>query len=291
MQLVFHTGAHFTEEERLIKCLLRNKEHLSARGVVVPAPGKYRKLLRHSLEAMSHASPTADAREVLLEVILEKAQAERVLLSNAHLFGAPRAALRRGMLYPHAPERMSHLADVFRTDEVEVFMAIRNPATFLPCCYEQTSHKSMADFLDGADPLQLFWSDTLNQMREAAPEIPITVWCNEDAPLVWSQIIRAMGRLAHGDQIIGGFDLLGEIMSKDGMARFVAYLENKPNMNEMQLRRVMAAFLEKFVIEDAIEEEIDLPGWTAELMDALTEAYDEDLHAIGRIPGVQVITP
>jgi hypothetical protein len=186
---------------------------------------------------------------------------------------------------------MSHLADVFHSDDVEVFMAIRNPATFLPNCYEKTSHDSIIDLLDGVDPRHVRWSDTLVRMREAAPEIPITVWCNEDAPLVWAQVIREMGGLAHGDYVIGSFDLLGEIMSKEGMARFVSYLKKKPHMNEIQMRRVMEAFLDKFAIEEAVEEQIDLPGWTAELVDELTDIYDEDVYTIGRIPGVQLILP
>ncbi len=291
MQLVFHTGAHFTEEDRLMKCLLRNKEHFSSRGVVVPGPGKYRKLLRQSLAAMSETEPTADAREVLLEAILDNEKADRVLLSHAHLFGAPRAALRKGVLYPNAPERLSHLADVFHLDDVEVFMGIRNPATFLPACFEKSPRDELADFLDGADPREVRWSKTLSKMREAAPEIPITVWCNEDAPLLWAQIIREIGALEHGEYVIGSFDLLSEIMTKEGMARFVAYLKAKPHMNEIQIRRVMIAFLDKFALEEAVEQEIDMPGWTSALVNEMTEIYEEDVHAIARIPGITLIEP
>lgn len=291
MQLVFHTGAHFTEEERLMKCLLRNKECLGARGVAVPGPSKYRKLLRQSLAAMSETAPTADAREVLLEAILDNERADRVILSNAYLFGAPRAALRKGVFYPSAPERMSHLADVFHSDDVEVFMAIRNPATFLPICFKRSTKDTMIEYMDGVDPRDVSWSRTLGAMRAAAPEIPITVWCNEDAPLLWSQIVREMGGLEHGDRVIGGHDLVGEIMSDEGRTRFEAYIESKPHMNEIQIRRVMAAFLDKFAREDAVEEEIDLPGWTHDLVDELTELYDEDVLAIRRIPGVQLISP
>ena len=46
MQLAIHTGAHFSEEERLMKCLLRNKNSFSKKGVAVPGPGKYRRLIK-----------------------------------------------------------------------------------------------------------------------------------------------------------------------------------------------------------------------------------------------------
>lgn len=291
MQLVFHTGAHFTEEERLMKCLLRNKERFRERGVSVPGPGKYRKLLRETMGAMAQSAVAADAREVLLDAILDDENADRVLLSNAHFFGAPRAAVRKGLLYPNAAQRMAHLVEIFGNDDLELFMAVRNPATFLPICFKKSPREDMPDFMGGVDPRAVRWSDTFRRIREAAPEVPITVWCNEDAPLLWSQIIREIGGLEHGEMVIGGFDLFGDIMSKEGMARFVAYLKSKSTMTEIQIRRVMVAFLEKFAIEEKVEEEIDMPGWTEELVHELTEIYDEDVFAIERIPGVQLISP
>ena len=38
-------------------------------------------------------------------------------------------------------------------------------------------------------------------------------------------------------------------------------------------------------------EEFDLPGWTAEVVDHLTEAYEEDIYRISRMPGVNFIAP
>ncbi len=291
MQLVLHTGVHFTEEDRLMKCLLRNRDDFAQRGVAVPGPGKYRTLLRETLMSMMTTEPSPDARDVLLDAMLDEDRVDRVILSNAHFFGAPRTAVRQGLLYTNAPQRLAHMARLFAEDQIEVFMAIRNPATFLPLAFEQSPREELMNFMGGVDPRQVRWSDTLVRMREAAPDIPITVWCNEDSPMIWAQIIREMAELEHGQKIIGGFDLLSEIMSKEGMTRFRAYLKKRPNMTEMQKREVIAAFLEKFALESAIEEEIETPGWSVELIEDLTEAYDEDMHTIQRIPGVHVITP
>ena len=291
MQLIFHAGAHFTEEERVMKCLLRNQDKLRERGVAVPGPGKYRKLLRQTIVAMGETDVAPDAREVLLDAILDGDQADRVLLSNAHFFGAPRAALRKGLIYPKAPERVANLAHLFNADDIELFMAIRNPATFLPACFHQSPREDTADFMGGVDPRAVRWSDTFVRIREAAPEVPITVWCNEDAPFLWSQMIREMGGMDHGEPVVGGFDLFGDIISKEGIERFVAYIKSKTALTEMQVRRIMVAFLDKFAVEDAIEEEIDMPGWSAELVDEMTESYDDDVAAIDRIPGVTLLSP
>ena len=92
-------------------------------------------------------------------------------------------------------------------------------------------------------------------------------------------------------KISGGFDLLGQIMSAEGMKRFHSYLKSHPPRTEVQKRRIIAAFLDKYVIDDEVEEEFDLPGWTEEMVDELTELYEEDLYTIERMAGVNFIAP
>ena len=57
----------------------------------------------------------------------------------------------------------------------------------------------------------------------------------------------------------------------------------------MHRRRVCAAFLDKYARDDAVEEELDLPGWTEELVEELTEDYDDDIARIQHMPGVNLI--
>jgi hypothetical protein len=103
--------------------------------------------------------------------------------------------------------------------------------------------------------------------------------------------VREIAGLAANDPFEGAYDLLSEIMSPDGMARFESYLKSHPDMTEMQTRRVITAFLDKFAIEDMVEEEVDLPGWTDTLIENLTDQYEEDIFKISRIPGVTLLSP
>ena len=92
-------------------------------------------------------------------------------------------------------------------------------------------------------------------------------------------------------EIEGAYDLLSDIISPQGMARFETYLTSHPAMTEVQRRRVISAFLDKFALEDEIVEELDLPGWTDALVGELTDIYEEDVLEISRMPGVQLISP
>lgn len=291
MQLVLHTGAHFTEQERLIKSVLRNKDVFAQRGVVVPGPNSYRALVRDTLNAMHRAPASPQAREVLLDVILDGAPADRVVLSDANFFRTAGTGIQRGVLYPAAPERMQHMAALFPEDEIEIFLGLRNPATLIPMLYDKAIDRSEQAFWEGRQPQDIRWSDMIADIQAAAPDIRFTVWCSEDTPVIWSQIIREIGGMEHTDKIAGGFDLLSTIMTKEGMERFRAYLHKTPDLTEMQKRRVISAFLDKFAIEEAIEEELDMPGWTDDLVDELTDLYDQDVETIARMPGLTMIAP
>ena len=289
MRIIVHTGAHHTDDDRLMKCLLNNKEEFSRRRIAVPGPGRYRTLLKDTFAALDSQAPGREARDVLLDAILDDETADRVILSNAHFFGAHRMAVNSEGFYPLAVTRMRQMEQLFHADAVEMFMAICNPATFLPNVLAHAGPHVQAEVLNRVDPRTLRWSDMLARLRAALPDMPITVWCNEDSPLIWPEIIRALAGLPTGTRITGGFDLLRDIMSRDGMKRFRAYLADHPDLSDDHKRRVMSAFLDKFAIPEAIEEELDLPGWTEALVDELSALYDADVERIRRLPGVTLI--
>lgn len=293
MQVVLHTGLHATDSDKLLKTLLRNADDFRASGVAIPGPGKYRKLISQMLNGLGDAAPAPGAREVFLDTVLDEdpGNVDRLILSHEHLFSVPKIALQGGLPYRKAEQRLVALSRLFDGDEVEIFMAIRNPASWLPAVFHATPHDELEAFLDGAEPLGLRWSYLVKRIATALPGVPLTLWCDEDSPLIWGQIVREMAGIQYTRKIKGSFSRLSEIMSKEGMKRFRAYLAEHDALTEMQKRRVMVAFLDKYAIEEAIEEELDLPGWTDQKVQTLTEIYEEDLYEIARLPGVTLISP
>lgn len=293
MQVILHAGAHCTDDDKLLRTVVKNIPELREYGVAAPKPSTYRKLLNGAMNALTGAQPAPDALDVLMQAIMgeDTAPVERLILSSESFFTVPKAALGGGVIYPRAGERMRNLQKLFRGCEIELFLGLRNPATWLPAVYAATPHDSFLDFLNGCDAGYLRWYELIYRIREEAPAIPVTIWCNEDTPLIWGQLNREMLGLDPATKIKGAFDLLGEIMSKEGMKRFRSYLHTHPTMTEVQKRRVMVAFLDKFALDEEVEEVLDIPGWTEEFVDHLTEAYDDDVYQISRIPGVTVVQP
>jgi hypothetical protein len=50
MQIVYHIGANCTDQDRLFKSVLKNADTFAALGVKVPGPGKYRSLIRYTIQ-------------------------------------------------------------------------------------------------------------------------------------------------------------------------------------------------------------------------------------------------
>lgn len=291
MQIACHLGAHCTDEDALLRSLLKNKEALVHEGVAVPGPGRYRRIIRETIQSM-HRNPLAeDARDVILDAILQEDDVDRVVMSNSNFICVPNRALEDGNFYRQAPIKCSRFEELFAADEIEFFIGVRNPATFLPALFHKIAKKTYEQFLSGVDPMAVRWSKVVGEIREASKHAQVIVWANEDTPLIWGQMIREMAGIDPSMPITGGFDLLTEIMSPPGMRRLRAYLKEHPPHTEMQKRRIMAAFLDKYALDEAIEVEIDLPGWTDQTVEILTEQYEEDLYTIERMPGVRMITP
>ncbi|APZ51206.1 hypothetical protein [Salipiger abyssi] len=293
MQIILHLGVHCTDEDRLLKGLLRNAGDFRRDGVSIPGPSRYRRLLLDAINSLGDGTPSDEARDVLIDAILDDdpEQVQRLILSHENLLSMPKLALDGGVPYRKLEQRLATVRQLFAGDEIEIFLGLRDFATFLPEIYRKTQYPTFEAFLSGADPMHLRWSQVIKRMRAAVPDMPVTVWCNEDTPLLWGQILRDMAGIEMSRKIIGSFDIFSQIVSPEGMRRFRAFLKENPGVNEAQKRRVMVAILDKFALDDAIEEELDLPGWDGAYVDMLAELYDEDMLEIGRLPGVTLITP
>ncbi|MEM6275638.1 MAG: hypothetical protein AAF714_01715, partial [Pseudomonadota bacterium] len=84
MEIVYHIGAHETDEDRLLKCLLKNRDTLAEQRVSVPNPGRYRKLLRELLGNLAAGAAGKLGRRDVLDAILDNDDADRVVMSNAN---------------------------------------------------------------------------------------------------------------------------------------------------------------------------------------------------------------
>jgi hypothetical protein len=194
-------------------------------------------------------------------------------------------------LYPAAGERIRAFTQIFPEIEAEFHLALRNPATFLPDLLARQRGKSYDEFMGGMDPHALRWSDTIREILRQNPGVPLTIWCDEDTPLIWPEVLQAVSGHGPATRLVDAHELLRSLMTGDGLTRMQGYLDAHPPATVAQRRRIVSAFLEKFAVPQMLETEVDLPGWTDDTVAELTEAYEADVARIAVTPGIRFIAP
>jgi hypothetical protein len=290
MEIVYHIGAHCTDDDRLLKSLLKNADNFAEDGVKIPGPGKYRRLIRETIQGLNGARPQPNTRSILLDAILDDEPTERLILSNSNFICVPNRIFENGVFYAQAEPKIRALCELFPEDDIEIFLSLRNPATFVPAAFAKSDPTTLDQFMRNMHIGDIRWSDIVRRIKHAAPNSHLTVWCNEDTPLIWAELIRRMGGVLPDQRITDGFDLLASIMSQQGLNRFLNYMRSHPPKTEDQKRRIIGAFLDKYALDEEIEEEVDLPGMTDETLQAISDAYEDDVDIIAAMPGVDFVS-
>lgn len=287
MQIAIHLGAHCTDEDLILKTLADNGPVLTQHSVAVPAGGKARPAIRKALQGGGNLVPGMG--NPLMQELLDETTAERLVLSYEGFLGVYAKVLSGRSIYKDAGKRATMLRDIFPGHQVEFFFAIRNPATFIPALFEASSATDFSGFLAGHDLAQITWSEPISQIRAACPEVPLTVWCNEDLPLIWPDVLRHVAGI---DVDMQGEDaILRQIMTREGFRRFEGYLRDNPAPNLTTWRKVVTAFLGKYADDAAVAPDIALPGWSEEMIAGLSDIYERDVATLKAMDDVTFITP
>ena len=291
MKFVYHLGAHCTDEDRLLSCLFKNKGKLSARGVNLSGPGRYRPQLRELLRELRGEPATVEQQNQLMADMGVIEGAERIIFSHSAFLGGAGAAASFGRIYPKAGEVARGFARMFPEHEAEFFLAIRDPASFIPAIFNHIGQGDFGEYVSAIKPTELTWSDTIARIRTAAPNVPLTVWCNEDTPILWTDILNAIAGIEPTETLRGAYEFPASLLTTEGRSQLISHVKTSPPKTAYVRRRTLQVFLEKHGDERALDEAIDLPGWSQELIDALSAQYDADLQRIARFDGVRLLTP
>lgn len=290
MEILFHLGAHCTDDGLLIRSVLRNRAGLASQGILVPGPGRYRELLGSVSTTLRGDTASSDTEAMLLETICDDDTAARIVLSNENFLCRDKVAIGADGLYPKA-EKSAWLRRCFPSHDVHFALGLRNPATFVPALLSRFSDQDREACLGILELDQLSWADVIAEILEANPNAGLVLWSHEDTPFIWSEIMREITGHDPYLTLDGVHDMLGQILSTEGMNRLMDFLEAHPDLTEQRRRKAIAAFVEAHAVPDEIEEEIDLPGWTLETIAELTAAYDDDIDRIKALPRVIWLEP
>jgi len=291
LQIAFHIGANCTDDERILRAVLRNADALLQRGVSVPGPSRYRKLIRDAIMALDGTAPPEETREILLDAILDDDKAERLVLSNDNFITIPKRIFDHGVFYPQAEMKVRGLRRLFPKDDMTLFLGLRHPLSFLQDAFRKSEAGSLEAYLGVLQPNELRWRDVVGRVKRAAPHMPLVVWCNEDTPLIWERLLGVLTGVADVQGRASRYPILADILPMQAIDTLEAKRAAMDRTSVAAIECLIAETLESVVSPDALEEEIDLPGVDADMVAECTENYANDLAEIKRMEGVEVILP
>jgi len=289
--MVYHLGAPHTDNDQLTRSLKKDSELLTKNGILPQRQRRYRKRLNDMLLELSGEMAPASLQEKNFATLTENQNLDRLVFSDSKFLGVSSWMLNKGILFKNAGPKTTALRNLFPDNPCEFFLAIVNPATLIPCAFSAQTSREYDDFIGDTDLNSVCWSDVVSRIQRANPDCPITVWCNEDTPIIWPSVLAKFTGLAADTRFLGELDVIQNLIPENAFLKLKQYLDEKSELNELQRRQVRGIFLEKFGVSDAVEEEIDLPGWTDSLVEKITEMYEDDIERISRMPGVKFICP
>lgn len=288
--IAFHIGAPNTDNGQLTWSLRKDAARLLEQGVMIRRPGTYMKAVTDMLRKQDQEFVTDQERDALLAHLVKDNDVDRLILTSSSFLGVPAWMLSGGRLFRNAGRNAAALRGLFPDNPCAFFLGLRNPATLIGPVFRSQSSRTWQEFAGKADFLNLRWSEVVADIRMRNPECPITVWCNEETPVIWPNILGHVTGLGDRFRFFGELDITRGIISEAGYERLEAYLASRPGLSEAQRERVRELFLTYYYSEDAVEEEIDLPGWSQTLVDHMSETYQADTELIRRMPGVTFLS-
>jgi len=291
MQIAYHIGANCTDEERLLKSVLRNASALLEQDIVVPGPSKYRRLLRETIQGLDGAPPKPGTRDILLDAIIEEDNVRRLVMSNDNFIAIPKRIFDHGIFYPQVEGKARGLARLFPEDEISFFIGLRHPASFLQEVARRSEVPRLRDFLGTLSPLEMRWSNVIERIRKVAPRARVYAWCNEDTPIIWEDLIRLLSGADESVSLEGGLDLVGRIITRDGLAKLRQTLQSIPASDRVSRHEAIANAIENYGKPDTMEDEVIFPEMGTRLIDAMGQIYDKDVEILAQMEGVTLILP
>lgn len=291
MQVAIHAGAAFTDEGRLLKSLQTNRDVLAQYSVALFGPRRYRQVFKPAFEALRTRPPMPDEIEGIRGNLPTDPEMQRAIFTSDGFAGEKDTLLSDGQFYPSAGKRMSVLEEAFHDCQIELFLALRNPGSFIPKHLMSLTEEERQNVIRSNDLSHLSWIGMIEDIRDFAPDVQITLWANEDTPLIWGDILRSIGGLPDNAQIVDEYDLLISLLTDKGKAQVKAILDASSDQPKADTRDALAAVLEDHAQPEKMEEELDLPGWSEEIVDAFFELYEQDLIRLDAMTGVRVLKP
>lgn len=198
--IALHIGAHKTASSHLQNTLYRNRGMLADEGIRVYGPGFLRKKGRNlaAMFGMSWSESPSPHRTAHDQLAFLAKGRKRLVFTEENFVGYVVDNKGRTVLplYPAAPERIGELVAKWAPVDTQLFVAIRNPASFLASAYSQSlfagAQIEPRMFRAQSDWRKVDWAEYIARLRAVPAVGDLFVWRQEDYDRTQRLILRRL---------------------------------------------------------------------------------------------------
>lgn len=292
MHVNLHIGMHFSRTSRLVKSVRLNAANFARHGIVAPPVMAYRPVIAETLAHLDGMPPTRDESRALVREIMGDADARRAVLIDEEWAGPIETAFDDEMLYAGMGENVRRVRELLQTEEVSLSLALINPATYVAGVLGVNRAAGKARwFVRNIPPETISWQLSIDRLLATVPDVPVTIWAEEDAPLIWSRALRHISGLPEGTAVRAHLMALQEILAPEGMKRLMTFLQKFPLTDPVATERAILAFLDKYDAAPVYGPQGGIEGWDDAALATITARYEADIARLAEYPRVTVIQP
>lgn len=292
MEFRIFIGGHRMAHDHLQHQLLANGDLLAEHGILLPSGEQMESAVWPAIKAIRKNTADDQTLPRMIAQLTEGRDYSKVLILRPSISGSPLRPSKDKSIYPRGSATTSQLMRLIGQDDMRLFGVIRNPANFLPSCYNVAyladPTLSFAGFTAMSDPFALRWSEYLHRIQGRDGGVPLNIWTYEDYPFIWRSVAQAFAGLPNKEELVAApFEPEDPGISLRGISLMQQYLEQHPTETMSQRNQVARKFAQRF---PPIEGETMADIWTEDMVNALTDSYDDDLYYIERMDNVRLFT-
>ena len=216
--VALHIGAHKTATTHLQRSLNKARASLAAYGASFYGPEQLRGprqtlIDRFGLDVDGARAQNKSSLTRAEQMDAMLGDARRLILSDENFIGTlqTKAGVMPVPLYPRAPERVAALAHATGLPQIDIFLGVRDPASFLTSAYSQLlmagDGLAFDHYLTKNPIVNVYWPGLVARLVALPCVGRVVVWRQEDYTTVFPQIcaeligtpmpIRPLAGVAH----------------------------------------------------------------------------------------------
>lgn len=286
---MLHLGAHKTASTHFSEVVYNNLSLAKAVGMAVPRKGPLREHVTHVLSKLNDSKPVPKEKSQAAKSLADGAKG--LLLMDENILGTPKNLFSPEGMYPRAARRTGRAARLFSGVQVDVMLALRNPATFVAASWSESlrsnTFRPFRDYLEGVSAQEISWYPIVRDMQAAAPEARFAIWRFEDYRALQDRLFAiALGYDPSDPPAFAPIETPVRVgLSQRALDVVTSKVQiSGQTLSEEEVEAIMARFPKG--------EDFPAPQpWSTWERSALTDRYAEDLDRIAELPNVTVLRP